>query len=281
MGNKIYISLTRYKESNELLHESLIAISEQRKIIAHVLMLDQQNDEDTRILCESISNERVNVEYIVIPPEGLSIARNKAITLCQDDVLLFIDADAVPDPDWAWNLNKTLSKSNVFIAGGKIIPRWHKRYPIFCKSPLVKEQFSLLDRGAGEVLVSRVVGANFGINKSKYKDHFYFDEKLGRREGTLLGGEESDLCARINEAGGLIMYNGNALVEHQILPDRLTWKWIIRRFYAAGLGRAIGGGAPNPGQKLQLLDYMVMPVILPGYALGFLVGKAMKLKKKL
>jgi GT2 family glycosyltransferase len=280
MSEKIHISLTRYAESNALLHEALVAISKQKNIIAHVLMLDQQDDEETRTLCGNISSGRITIEYIVIAPEGLSRARNKAIELCQGDILLFMDPDAVPDPYWAWNLTQTLLKDNVSIAGGKIIPRWHKRQPAICMSLLVKEQFSLLDRGTEEIHIPRVVGASFGINKSANKDHFYFDEKLGRRKGSLLGGEESDLCARIKKIGGLIMYIGAAVVEHQILPERLTWKWIIRRFYAAGLGRAIGGGAPNPGQKLQFLDYLVMPVILPGYALGFFVGRASRFRIK-
>jgi len=103
-------------------------------------------------------------------------------------------------------------------------------------------------------------------------DEIFFDEAFGRREGKLFGGEETDLCARVSAKGGRVIYCESSVIHHQILPERLTWVWIIRRLYYAGIGRAQRGGAPSPSRAPDMWDWVLMPVIFPPYLLGYLQG---------
>jgi glycosyltransferase involved in cell wall biosynthesis len=268
----VSITLTRYREPNWLIWETLDSLAQQRGVQAEVLLLDQMQDPETEAHIAALSTSDIDFHYIKIEERGLSYARNYAIEHCQNDILLYIDSDAIAEPDWARELGAALTKPGVAVAGGKIVPKWHRRPLLLARSRIVMDQYSVLDLGDGELEVGRVVGANFGINKKAAGDQAYFDEAYGRREGRLFGGEESDLCNRVREQGSTVVYTGAALVHHQILPERITYRWIMKRIYYAGISRAMQGGSPNPTHKTGFWDYLVLPAILPAYALGYLWG---------
>ena len=70
-----------------------------------------------------------------------------------------------------------------------------------------------------------------------------------------------------------VRYNGRARVWHQVLPERIRYRWVLRRLFYAGVGRAAMGGTPSPSHPLCLWDWLWMPVVLPVYAVGYLAGK--------
>ena len=131
----------------------------------------------------------------------------------------------------------------------------------------------MLDLGDETRSVNRVVGANFGLNLKNLARLAHFDEALGRREGKLFSGEESELCRRARNSGREVLYNGNAVVKHQVLPERISYYWILRRMYFAGIARATFGGAPNPSRKIGWLDYVALLVVLPPYMAGYALSR--------
>ena len=96
---------------------------------------------------------------------------------------------------------------------------------------------------------------------------------LGRSGGKLFGGEDTDLCARVRAAGGKVVYNGRAVVDHQILPERITYRWLMRRMFYAGYGRGIRGGPPSPSHEMTVMDWLVLPIILPAYLIGLAASR--------
>lgn len=271
---KTTITLTRYSEPNWLLLETLNALSAQVGVSAKVLVLDQKSDKLIEKACNNLSTENLEFVYQVIPAKSLSYARNVALSLCTTDVLLYIDTDALASNSWALELTKSLMKPNVALAGGKIIPLWHKKPSFIQKSNAVLDQYSMLDLGDLEIETHRVVGASFGINKSILKQNATFDEQLGRRHGKLYSGEESDLCKRASIRGFKIIYNGASVVKHQVLPERMAFKWIASRMYYQGMASAQRGGGPRPSNKgmLQSADYKALAALSPFYLIGYVKG---------
>ncbi len=267
------ISLTRHLEPDWLVRDALMSLAPQRDTKGSILFIDQSPNQAMRRLCRELSGPQLEFRYIEAGKQGLSEARNLAIAQCQTDVLLYLDVDAVAAPDWASQLRRSLTESGAVVTGGRIVPRWHRRPLLASRSRLVCEQYSLLDLGPDVHEASRVVGANFGINRARIGEDAFFDESLGRRDGLLLGGEESDLCRRVASRGLKILYNGAAVVEHQILPERMTYRWLTRRFYFAGLNRAIFGGPPQPNHKMGLWDLLAAPFCLVPYSAGYLRGR--------
>jgi GT2 family glycosyltransferase len=162
----------------------------------------------------------------------------------------------------------------VGVAGSRIVPRWHRPPPLLARSRMVLASYSMLDLGGDEQVVDRVVGAGFGIHRGRLGDAAHFDESLGRRPGGFLGGEETDLCVRARARGLSIVYSGRALVEHQVLPERIANRWIMRRFYHAGFERALTTGSIRPSpQGRNAWDYLAYAVTLPASLLGYWRGR--------
>ncbi len=270
------ITLTRYNEPNWLVEETLNSLAGQKGLTATVLFLDQMDDSEIASKLDVLSKPTVAFKYERIPARSLSFARNYAIQTAPDDVILFIDSDAVADPFWASRLASHLYSGAAAVVGGRILPLWHKAPPFICRSRVVLEQFSLLDLGEDCIPVRKIVGASFGLNRAAIKDQAYFDETLGRRQGKLLGGEETDLCERVRRADLPVLYDGAAVVRHQILPERARYRWIWKRLYFAGLCRAIKCGAPGPSHSVGRWDYLLLPIILPPYLLGYAYGKLVR-----
>ncbi|MDZ7752513.1 MAG: glycosyltransferase [Gammaproteobacteria bacterium] len=276
---QVSITLTRYREPDWLILETLESLASQEGIAAEVLFLDQTPTEGIREHCEQLSRPGITFVHATIPANSLSYARNEAIRRATADMLLYIDSDAIAQPDWAATLRDALSADDVGVAGTKILPKWHGRPLLIARSRLVQDQYSLYDLGEEQRAIHRVVGASFGIHRARLGEQAYFDEKLGRREGILFGGEESDLCRRAAILGLKTLYDGGTHVYHQILPERLRYRWLLRRFFYAGVGRAQLGGAPNPSNPLGFWDYVALPVVLPFYAAGYRHGKRMNTRQ--
>jgi cellulose synthase/poly-beta-1,6-N-acetylglucosamine synthase-like glycosyltransferase len=155
---EITITLTRYKEPNRLLFATLFSLAQQKNITATVLMLDQQDDKETAAYCAQLSTPHVSFVRKKIEAVGLSFARNQAITLCNTDILLCIDADALADEQRAYELTKTFAYDDrIALVGGKILPKFHAPPPFLLQLNFVYDMYSLLDRGDEVAPFSKVV----------------------------------------------------------------------------------------------------------------------------
>lgn len=275
------ITLTRYKESNTLFHETLMGLSLQSGVIGKVLVLDQFYNRETQDYIASFQCENLQFEYIVIEPRSLSFARNHAISLCETDILLYIDSDALPEAYWAYEMGKTFSSgSDIAVVWGKILPKWHKKPLFLIRSDVVKDLYSLLDLGEETKPFSKVVGASFGIHIWLLGKEAYFNENLWRSAGTLLGWEETDLCKRAIANNLNIMYCWSAVVWHQILPERIKVKWITRRLYWGGYGKRITGWVPGATNKdPSIISTLLLPVVVLPYVFGYLVATIKNISK--
>jgi glycosyltransferase involved in cell wall biosynthesis len=275
---RVSIVLTRYREPNWLLFETLASLACQQSVNAEVLLLDQLDDSETRSYARSLSSKSIVFKCSPISEMGLSFARNQGLKLAENNIVLFIDADAIADCTWALNLYLSLTHRDVAVAGSRIVPKWLSRPLFIARSRIIQDQYSIFDLGETVLDIHRVVGAGFGVNKEASGEQCYFDEAFGRREGRLLGGEESDLCRRVRSKGRRIQYVGTSLVIHQIPMERIQYRWIARRLMYAGLSKALVGGTPQPTHDLSLWDYVVLPLILPMYGFGYVTGRWLQLK---
>lgn len=272
-SNKISISLTRYREPNWLVWETLDSLARQEGVQAEVLFLDQMIDKETEDYIRNLSTDHIRFEYIHIAERGLSYARNVGIRTAKNDIVLFIDSDAIAYPDWARSLGEVLSQPGVAAAGGKIVPKWHRRPLFLARSKVVVSLYSVLNLGDGQLEVSRVVGANMGLNKLAAGYEARFLDEFARQNGRLISGDDSDFCHRVRTTGKKVIYSGAAVVQHQILPERIRYSWVIKRLYYGGIARAMQGGAPDPTHKMEFWDYLALPLILPAYGVGYLRGR--------
>lgn len=274
------VAITRHGESDDLLVQALTSLAAQKDVKARILVLDQQISTEIKKFC-SRTYGKVSFEYDNIDSCGIAQARNEAIKRCKGGIILFTEPDATAHPDWAAKLGETLN-GGATVAGGRILPRWARRPPIITRSALVQDLYSLLDLGEGIRLNNKVIGCNFGINLSKLNMVSpIFHRAYGRHPGTLMGGEEIELCRRVLCQGGEVIYDGRAIVDHHIGHERCSYRWLLRRIYAAGCSRALLGGMPNPTNRVKKDRYTA--IALPFYCfylVGYVVGQLQTILKK-
>ncbi len=271
MPRPVTITMTRYAEDDELLRRVIAHAVTQEGVSGEVLFVDQSAN--GTIKESDFAGKALDFRLLRKRLPGLSAARNLALAEARHPLILFLDADALAAPGWAVALAKALEQDKVAIAGSRIEPGWPFDPPAYTRARVLRDQYSMLELGEDTMEVGRVVGAGFGIDTAKLPVGFVFDEALGRRDGRLFGGEESDFCYRACELGLKVVYAGTAQVTHLVPPERLRLGWILKRMIYAGYGRARQGGAPNPSAPPNWADWLFIPLYLPPYALGWLWGK--------
>ena len=271
------ICLTRFDETNELVQEALESLSALDGSGFTACVFDQKPDSKLEQVVISLSTDKLPMVYRTIPARSLSYARNCAIQAAVDmdvDIVLYIDADALVDPSWAKSLCSAFQEdTKCALVGARILAHWRVTPPLLSKARFVRDQFSLLDLGTERRAYHRVVGAGFGLHRGRLGSDARFDETLGRREGRLFSGEETELCARASAAGWNVLYEGKALVHHQIMAERASTLWIMKRFFYAGWSRARVGGAPSPSTRPAGAEWLAAAFLALPYFYGYLMGR--------
>jgi glycosyltransferase involved in cell wall biosynthesis len=272
--DKLSVILIKYKEPENIIKECLESLLRQKNIKLEIIFLDQSSDERCKQMVKRFNNSLHTFIYHSIPDISLSFARNCGIKMASTTCIAFMDMDAFADQFWAFNISKGLCDDNrTGVVGGKIMPKYLGSTKWFHRSLYVNEIYSLLDLGESPKYVKKVIGANFAVNLDLIKAE-RFNENLGRVDGKLLGGEETEFCERLGRKGILIKYLPDAIVYHQIPKSRLKLSWIIHRFYFGGFSRAIRGGNPEPSNSHpNKYDYLFLVFLLVPYSFGFAKGK--------
>ena len=166
---------------------------------------------------------------------GVSESRNRIVDLAETRHVLFLDADAVPLPGWAGAVSDAFAVSDdVALVGARIVPVWPGRAPPLFASTIALELLGMLDVGDEPCDLPRVMGTSYALDRETLGGSQPFRTELGRRPGGLLAWEEVQLSLDVQEAGGRIRYEPRAVVRHHVRPERLRWRWMLRRAYAAG-----------------------------------------------
>ena len=208
------------------------------------------------------------------PRAGKSHALTSALSVATGDILAFTDDDVNVAPGWLESVRVTMADASIGLMGGRVDPRWERRPPSWLKpteetygrltSPLALLNYgSPLDLGARTVL-----GANMAVRRDVIATVGGFATHLGKRRGTLLSGEDADLCARVQAAGFRAVYDPHAVVEHWVPANRMRLLYFARWFFWSGITNAALEGPGNHGGR-DVLG-------VPRYLIGRLAGSIAK-----
>src|SRR5436190_3088039 len=205
---------------------------------------------------------------------GVADSRNRIFELADTRYLAFIDADAVPLPGWAKALSDAFADSpDTVLVGTRIIPAWPHPAPAFFGTPTALELLGMLDVGPDRRELPRVMGTSYAVDCERLPRVPPFRVDLGRRPGQLLAWEEVQLSLDVLAAGGRIRYEPKAIVSHHIKPDRLTWRWMMRRAHVAGRESHLSPGRLEPfPRRLTLRDGVFRLATSPAFLTGRLRG---------
>lgn len=221
-------------------------------------------EERLRVLQES-TLPHPQLKYVYEPVTGLSVARNTGAVESHSQILAYLDDDAVASPGWLQILYSAYqSNEKLAIAGGKVTLLWPQgTHPPRWLSPGLAENLGAYDLGETIVYIDRPGltprGLNYSIRRSFLEQIGGFDPNLGRVGKKLLSNEELQMTERAIELGWQVAYLPNALVAHNVSPERINPTWFLSRGWWQGIsecyreqlaGRAGVGQLGRGGERL-------------------------------
>ncbi|MBD0267798.1 MAG: glycosyltransferase family 2 protein [Cyanobacteria bacterium Co-bin8] len=208
-----------------------------------ILVIDNASTDATRQVVEQ-RLDHARLRYLYEPVLGLSVARNRGAVAAQGRLLAYLDDDAEASVGWLSALNQAFAAdAEVAIAGGKVTLLWPPNtLPPRWLSPALAGNLGAYDLGELPQLITQPGltprGLNYAIRQAFLQQIGGFDPQLGRVGKNLLSNEELHMTQQALKRGFKVLYLPEALVAHQVAPERLNPRWFLRRSWWQGISEA-------------------------------------------
>ena len=240
------LALCTYNRAR-LLAQALGSLAECRapKADWEVLVVDNNSKDDTRAVADSFGG-RLPLRYVFEPEQGLACARNRALSECRRDTLLFTDDDLRFDRDWLQTYERTFAEhSSPGWFGGRIRPLWPDGPPRWLRDESMALIAGLLvryDLGSDDRRYSAAdplpFGASFAVRRRAFERIGRFRTDLGVRGDVPGRGEEAEYLTRLVDAGFDGFYVGSSSAWHHQDPRRFRWPYLYRFGIQKGIAEA-------------------------------------------
>jgi GT2 family glycosyltransferase len=239
-----------------------------------VIVVDNASVDDTAaIVARHQATFPAPLRLIHEPQPGKSHALARALPAAHGDVLAFLDDDVNVDAGWLAVVRATMRDSSIGLMGGRVAPRWESHVPDWMRSapyqhPRLGAPLGLLEYPAGVVELGprTVLGANMAVRRHVFDVVGGFATHLGKLRGTLLSGEDHELCLRVQRAGFKAVYVPGAIVHHWVPAERARVGYFLQWFYWSGITHAImdaeTGGERNFSPAAHPRSVMGLPFYL-------------------
>lgn len=232
-------------------------------------LLDQNYDSFEIIVVDNASSDRTaevvkarlqdsRLKYLFEPVLGLSVARNTGAKSSTAPILAYLDDDAVASRQWLSILVKAYQNNDrLVVAGGKVTLIWPEAiaYPNWI-SPTLAECLGAYDLGERIVYIENPGltprGLNYSIRRSFLEQIGGFDLNLGRVGKKLLSNEELYVTELALKKGWQVAYLPDALVAHNVAPERIDPSWFLRRSWWQGISEYYREKLANRTGTMQL-----------------------------
>jgi len=202
---------------------------------------------------------------------GLSGARNTGIRAAGGDVIAFLDDDAAAAASWLETMITYYDDPMVHGVGGSATavwtggprPRWLPAefdWVVGC---------TYRGQPTGTASVRNLVGCNMSFRREVFDLVGGFSSGIGRIGKKPLGGEETELCIRLNQAvpGAKLLYDPAVNVEHWVSPDRREFRYFRDRCYSEGLSKAavsrlVGAGSGLAAERSYVWGVLPRALLL-------------------
>jgi GT2 family glycosyltransferase len=226
-----------------------------------IIVVDNGSTDDTpAVVARHQIREGVPLRLLHEPTAGKSRAIARALAVATGDVLAFTDDDVNVGEGWLDAVRSAMADRGVALAGGPVRPRWQSTVPPWIRRardryPRLGAPIALLDYGDRPIELGprTVLGANLAVRREVFTRVGGFPIRLGKLRGTLLSGEDHELCRRVQDAGFRAMYIPSAAVHHWVPAERARVSYFLRWFYWSGVTHAImeSEGSPQAGNTFH------------------------------
>ena len=195
-----------------------------------VLVVDNDPDRGAEPVVKNFNAQSdLGVVYMHATPQGIATARNVALDYggARGLPILFIDDDAVPDPQWLASMLSTHKRFPSAIIAGPVRPEFGGPLPSWAPDGYFWRR---PEHGDGEFLQAPVAGGNALLPAKLTVGGLRFDTELD-----LMGGEDGHLMLRWLRANEEIVWSAGASVVEHIPVERLSLGYARDRAYFASI----------------------------------------------
>lgn len=222
----------------ESIRAAIGSVLDQRPRPAQILLVVDHNEE----LARRARGEFPGVEVLDSDEQpGLSGARTAGLKAAKQPVTAFLDDDARARPGWLSALMRPYEWGDIVATAGRVEPLWPGHRPHWFPREfdwVVGCSYVGLPAAGG--FVRNPIGASMSMRTQLALDVGGFDASIGRVGTRPAGCEETELSIRLTAArpGSAIYYEPESVVDHQVAPDRVRFRYFVRRCWHEGLSKA-------------------------------------------
>jgi GT2 family glycosyltransferase len=231
-----------------LLDECLDHLGRQRFIEGdEVLVVDNGSADSTpAVIARHRQSFAVPLRHLEERRPGKSAALAHAIALASGEILAFTDDDVNVGDGWLDAVRRAMANREVALIGGPVVPRWERPAPWWLRLEQgdgcgrLAAPLALLDYGPEPLDLGprTAIGANLAVRHDVIRRVGGFAAHLGKLRGTLLSGEDHELCRRVQAAGFKAVYWPSAVVHHWVPTSRVRMRYMLRWFFWSGVTNA-------------------------------------------
>jgi glycosyltransferase involved in cell wall biosynthesis len=207
---------------------------------------NRSTDHTRRVVEEAVPTFPSELKYLYEGEQGRYAALNAGIRAAKGAIILSTDDDARVEPDWITAAARGLDELGCDYVGGKVLPLWRGPTPDWLPNRPGSHWavLALQDHGERplEFGVNHVpwpLGINTATRREAYERIELFDNRLGRKAGTLRNQAQREWHLRARAAGLRGFYVPDMVVHHVVERERLTKQYFRRWYYWHGISRAI------------------------------------------
>jgi len=199
-----------------------------------VVVENSSNDTSEKISQRVTSQTGVDLTYVNEPNRGIPQARNRAMSQAlklNADWIAFIDDDETAEPGWLKAYCKAAEQYDAQILRGPV----NLAYPPETPDWYPKITKTVEETGSSEVMFST---SNLMISQHLISPHGY-DLKFNE-EMRFTGGSDWEFCKRAVKCGAKAITVSNAIVTDEVVNNRITLKWLLKRQSRISANRSWG-----------------------------------------
>ncbi len=206
-----------------------------------VLVVNNASTDHTELMVRAFAAAHPDLTLSLVQESspGLCHARNTGMTQTRGDLVCFLDDDVFVPVNWLQGMVNALALApRIGAIAGRIhlsfpdgtVPAWiQPKYYGFFSQYDQGETARVLPHGEG------FYGANFALTRPALAQVGQFNPNLGRVGKNLLSGEETEYAERLYQHDFLVAYAPEGDVRHRVDPERLTFRWLFRRYFWQGV----------------------------------------------